>query len=415
MKTAALPPPNRLVFTRARLLALPLPATGRQYYYDTQTPSLACCVTSAGSRVLYVYRKHNGRPERYRLGTVEELPVETARKNTLAHIAAQLAGKDPHQERLAKRAEMDLGELFSHWLENYAKQRKKTWREDEKQFARYLSKWKGRRLSTIRKPDVQTLHARIGEKNGKYAANRMLELLHALFVKAIDELGVQIPNPAKGVKPFQEKSRERFLHPDEFPKFWKALESEPSVVCRDFFKVCLFTGARRGNVLTMRWDDVHLERGTWHIPDTKSGVPQTVTLSPEVTEVLEERLANRVDGVPWVFPGHVGGTHLKDPYKPWRAVLKRAGLANLRIHDLRRTLGSWQVINGSSLHVTGKSLGHKTASATAVYARLDLDPVRASVNRATAAMLHVAAGTPKPTTKKKTASKGKGASNGKAK
>ncbi len=138
----------------------------------------------------------------------------------------------------------------------------------------------------------------------------------------------------------------------------------------------------------MQWSEIHLERGEWRIPITKNGDSQTVTLIAEVVEILRAR-----QGVnqTWVFPGSGVTGHLVEPKKAWKRVLERAGIANLRIHDLRRTLGSWQAKTGASLVIVGKSLNHKSPSTTAIYARLDLDPVRESVDRATSAML-VAAG-----------------------
>jgi integrase len=91
------------------------------------------------------------------------------------------------------------------------------------------------------------------------------------------------------------------------------------------------------------------------------------------------------------FPALTGKTgHLVEPKKAWKRLLDRAGLSNLRIHDLRRTLGSWQAKTGASLLVIGKSLNHKSTQSTAIYARLDLEPVRESINLATTAMLNAA-------------------------
>ena len=112
-----------------------------------------------------------------------------------------------------------------------------------------------------------------------------------------------------------------------------------------------------------------------------------MTLTPEVVEILRER--QDCDPV-WVFPGTGVTGHLVEPKKAWKRVLERAGIADLRIHDLRRTLGSWQAKTGASLVIVGKSLNHKSPSTTAIYARLDLDPIRASVERATGAMLTAA-------------------------
>src|SRR6185503_5001402 len=92
----------------------------------------------------------------------------------------------------------------------------------------------------------------------------------------------------------------------------------------------------------------------------------------------------------YVFPGSGKSGHLEEPKKGWQRILTRAGIADLRIHDLRRTLGSWQAKQGASLAIIGKSLNHKNQNTTAIYARLDLDPVRDSVNTATSAMMAAA-------------------------
>ena len=115
-------------------------------------------------------------------------------------------------------------------------------------------------------------------------------------------------------------------------------------------------------------------------------------LGAEAIEILKARQNN---GSVWVFPGTGATGHLIEPKRAWARLLERAGIDNLRIHDLRRTLGSWQAKTGASMVIIGKSLNHKSSSTTAIYARLDLDPVRESVDRATSAIM-VAAGL-KPT------------------
>jgi integrase len=133
----------------------------------------------------------------------------------------------------------------------------------------------------------------------------------------------------------------------------------------------------------MRWNEIDLTNGRWAIPGAKfkNGKPQVVHLAPPAVEILKSRRKNDSE---WVFPGADG--HLRKPQRAWRNLCRRANLQDLRIHDLRRTLGSWQAAGGTSLAIIGKSLGHRTAQATAVYARLDLEPVKASVNAAVAAM-----------------------------
>ena len=174
------------------------------------------------------------------------------------------------------------------------------------------------------------------------------------------------------------------------------MDAEPSETIRDFIYISLLTGARKSNVMAMAWADIDLDAATWTIPDTKSGQPVTLPLVPDAVRILASRPHNSQH----VFPSRIGTGHLVSPQKAWRSILNRAGLKDLRVHDLRRTLGSWQAAQGTSLPIIGRSLGHSSTASTAVYARVHLDPVREAMTSATAAI--VAAGKPK----KKSARKG---------
>jgi integrase len=155
---------------------------------------------------------------------------------------------------------------------------------------------------------------------------------------------------------------------------------------RDYILISLLTGARKSNVLSMKWKDIDFDEALWKIPETKNGDPQTIPLSTQSMELLLERKeeANSI----WVFPSassKIG--HLVEPKRTWQALLKKANLEDVRLHDLRRTHGSWQAITGASSFIIGKALGHKSQSSTAIYARLDTDPVRISTQKATDEML----------------------------
>ena len=139
----------------------------------------------------------------------------------------------------------------------------------------------------------------------------------------------------------------------------------------------------------MGWKDINFENKTWRIEETKNGEPQIIHLSEQAIEILNRRSKSRYSD--WVFPSRASVSgHIEEPKRAWKNVLQRAGIEDLRIHDLRRTLGSWQAATGANSYIIGKSLGHKTQAATAIYARLNLDPVRESVNKATEAMFAAA-------------------------
>ena len=388
---------TELKFTMSAVGKLAPPAVGKDTYRDAETPGLYLAVTAKGIKTFSYVRRVGARVRRVTIGRYPGVTVELARKQAL-HLAAEIAqGKDPAEERRKARRQTTLGELFALYLDGHARPHKRTWDEDQERFDRYLAPWKARALSQVRRADVAALHAKVGRDKGHYAANRMLSLVSVIFNYAAT-LGFEGPNPAKGVKKFKEQSRDRFLRADEIHAFFTALgHEETPQIWQDFFTVALLTGARRANVLAMKWADLELERGLWKIPESesKNSEPLLCVLPPQAVEILQRRHAdNAAQGTPseFVFPSSNPTGHVTEPKSAWTRILERAGIKNLRLHDLRRTLGSWQAATGASLPIIGRSLGHKNIATTAVYARLDLDPVRASVNTAADAIMAAANG-----------------------
>ena len=190
-------------------------------------------------------------------------------------------------------------------------------------------------------------------------------------------------NPCTNVSKHKEKSRERYVKTEEIPKFFRAIEkSTESNQMKDFIKLCLYTGARKKNVQSMRWEEINLEDKTWHIPDekTKNGRSQTIPLIEPAVAILENIKVKKSGE--FVFPARSKSGHLESPNKAVKRIFTEAGLSDLRIHDLRRTLGSWMAINGASSYVIGKTLNHKNSQSTDVYARLNNDPVREFMDKA---------------------------------
>ncbi|MGH1377169.1 MAG: tyrosine-type recombinase/integrase [Alphaproteobacteria bacterium] len=390
---------NKLNFTKASLLKAPTPPKGKlDYYKDTRENGLELIATSGGSKTFYLYRKINGKPERVKLGKFPDMSVENARKAAQRNKGLIADGINPNEEKRRIRDEHTFKELFNEYMERYSKVHKKSWQYDEREVNKHLSHLFKRKISTITKDEVSRLHAKIGKDSGIYQANRILERTRSIFNKAI-EWGWRGINPATGIKKFKEQARDRFLSAEEIPQFFKALEQEENKTARDFFKVLLLTGVRKSNSLTMRWEDISFKERTWRIPETKNGDPLTVPLNENVIDLLKDRLKD--SDSEWVFPGDGKSGHLNDPKKAWGRLLNRANLKDLRMHDLRRTFGSWQAALGANSYVIGKSLGHKSQQATAIYARLNLDPVRESTDRAIEAMLLKA--NPSPSNTKDTA------------
>ncbi len=388
---------DKIKLTKAAIEKLSHPDSGRIFIYDSTITGLCLCLTNTGTKTWYLYRKMNGKPVRLKLGRFPEVTVEAA-KNLATEAAGRMAGgEDIQAARVAKRKkEITWGDLFAKYLEEYAKMRKKTWREDEANNTRNLKDWTERPLSSFSRPIIAEKHRQIGATGATTTANRILSLVSKVFSFA-DEAGLwDKRNPCKGIKKFKEVERDRFVQPNEMPVLLLQIQNYPNPTLRDYFLICLLTGARRANVFTMKWVDVDLQQGIWRIPDTKSGQSVRIALAPEAQKILYERkkICEAEGQSEYVFPGRYGKSHLKEPKKAWAKILENAGLKDLKIHDLRRTLGSWQAAAGVSLPIIGKSLGHRTTTATAIYARMNLDPVRESVSAAVTAMM--TAGKKKP-------------------
>jgi integrase len=334
-----------------------------------------------------VVRKVEGKTEFIRLGAYPDLTIEQARKKA-AEINGEIAkGINPAELRREKRREWTLGELWTDYLEHHAKVHKRSWRTDELRF-KYLLPWANRKLSAIKYSEVKSLHARLGQDHGHYAANRLLALLRHMVNYAMRERGVKLlENPALGVKPFKEEKRERWLTAEDLPAFFQAVAEEPNPDIRDYVMLSLLTGARKSNVLGMTWKEIDLGRAVWAIPAAKfkTGKAHVIPLPPPGIELLEARRA-LYGSEGYVFPGHGKTGHMVEPKAGWARILKRAGIENLRLHDLRHTLASWQVSQGVSLAITGRTLGHANVATTARYAHLGVDPVRDAMNKAVAAM-----------------------------
>lgn len=406
---------TRFAFTKRALEAIPAPEKGRRNYQDARCHGLVLRVTAAGNKTFALYRRIGGRPETVTIGRFPGMTIEQARREVGKLNGKIAAGGNPAEERRGLRQEATLGELFGLYLERHAKPRKRTWKDDDSLYRTHLSPWANRKLSSVSKADVRKLHADIAARSGTKriknaagktvvvkdggpgAANHATRLLRAMFNHAVD-WGWNGVNPAHKVKEVPTIARDRFLTKAEIPRLFTALADEPNETARDAIVAMLLTGARKANVLSMAWVDVDLDDKTWRIGVTKNGTPQTVAIAPALVELLEQRRAANTaldpeDRSPFVFPGKGAAGHVHNVDGAWARIITRAEIDDprgTRLHDLRRTLGSWQAAAGASLAIIGKSLNHKSITATAVYARLDLDPVRASVEAAAANILDAA-------------------------
>jgi integrase len=398
---------ERIKFTETTVKALPAPASGRIEYLDTRVAGLYLRVTSKGVKTFSYFGRPKGssKMERVTIGKWPAVKVEEAQTRALTLAGELASGSSVAAASRAKRNEMTVAELFDLYLDRSRAKRKDVLKGI---FDNYIAPQFGtRKLSEVSHTMVSRWHngipaaiVRQRQQEGRAhsikpnlghrTANVAADHLRALFNFAKVQRLYADENPTSSVKRFAEVERDRFIKRGELRPFFEALAAYPNPTMRSFFFVALLTGARRTNVAAMRWVDVDLDDATWRLEETKNGTPQTVTLAPAVVDLLKQIKPEDTKAKPWVFPSARAKSktgHMVEPKGAWKKILQTAGLSDLRLHDLRRTLGSWQAASGSSLQVIGKSLNHKSVSATAIYARLDLDPVRESVERAAGAIL----------------------------
>jgi integrase len=419
---------NAIRFTKQNIDALPIPSDGKRcFYYDDKVRGLCVQVTAAGAKTFYLRYKFEGKTIRFKLADCnwKYWSIESIRKLAEKTLGEVVVGQNPagkkrevkerrHQDTksaIQKRKQtVTFGELFRRYIDDYARTNVKTWREAENNYARYFKRtWDNKEVSLIQRSEVQRWVNDLAE--GKYAkrksakdhpnydtANRNFKTLRAVIRWGINKDLVTVERtPYEGIDLFYRKvkARERFVQPGkERDDLIRAISEEPDAIMRDFFWMLLLTGARKSNVLSMRWDQIHFDRRTWTIPISKNGDPLDIALTDVAIKVLERRREAQSDPTlikqcgwvnvrNFVFPGTGRSGHLARPFNAWRRILKNAKLQekDLRIHDLRRTVGSYMAMQGFSPVVIAKSLGHRSLSSTQIYTRLNQDPVRDALEK----------------------------------
>ena len=390
-------------FNKTALLAIE-PTSKRVWYRDTQTAGLALCVTPAGSKTFYVVRRvsgmgRKGNTEFLRLAAFPDMTVEQARADARYKLKTLNAGESVRAGKRSKKDEWTLGDLWQIWKDERAlgpvpdKPIKRSWKKDQRLYDNHLKSRAKRKVSEITPVVAGKVFRDVTVLSGPVEANHVKRLARAMWNHAMKQHGVAIGNPWTAVKSNHEEHREAWVKPSQMPALFKAVDSLTNRDAADFIKLCLFTGARSGNVKAMRWDQLELDSASWTIPSShhKNKRTHTVPLPPPAVAILKAR---RGVSSEWVFPSSTSSSgHLIDIRESWKqavsafaAELNMDKAPDLRIHDLRHTTASWLVGQGVSLPMVGKLLGHAAQATTARYAHLATDPVREALNKATAAM-----------------------------
>lgn len=314
------------------------------------------------------------------------LPVTNDANPQIEAFAVQLAELISHRIMYRPFKSVSLKELYEAYMRLQGELRCKSSSTMQRLYKNYLAHWEARQVADLSRIEIEELFAQLANEIGETTANRAIELLRTMFNHGVRLNLIDCPSPLTNFKTFKLKPRERFFEQNELIRLFAAFDALRYETTRDFLYMCLYTGARRSNVAAMKWEEVSFEHQFWRLPETKNGTSQTIPLPPQAVQILQRRYSCRDSQ--WVFPSkrsHTG--HLTKPEAAWRVATQRAGLTNARIHDLRRTLGSWQALTGANVLVIGQTLNHKDLKSTQIYARLNVDAVRKAMNTAVDAMV----------------------------
>ncbi len=360
------------------------PQATEYFLWDEGIPGFGLRVMPSGRKSFVVQYRAGRRPRRMSLGPSTVLTCDQARTRAITIIAAVRNGEDPSADRAAKRNAATVTDLAERFDKEHISVRLKasTAREYRGNLKRFILPALGRlAVPEITRADVAKFHHDL--RHIPYQANRCLEVVSKMFVLAeMWGLRPDGSNPRKHIRKYPEEKRERFLSAAELRRIGEVLrdmESERIELSSAILaaRLLILTGCRLGEIMTLQWDYVDFTERALRLPDSKTG-KKVVHLGAPAVEYLQS--ARRIDGNPWVITGTLPGKPLSDLQPFWQRVRARAGLKDVRIHDLRHTFASTAVASGQGLPMIGKLLGHTQVQTTARYAHLAADPVRSAAD-----------------------------------
>jgi integrase len=350
------------------------------FLWDEGIPGFGVRVMPSGRKSFVVQFRAGRRARRMSLGPSTVLTCDQARTRAITIIAAVKNGEDPAADRAAKRNAATVGDLADRFDKEHISVHLKasTAKEYRGNLKRFILPALGRlAVPEITRADVAKFHHDL--RHIPYQANRCLEVVSKMF--GLAEMWGLRPdgsNPRKHIRKYPEEKRERFLSAAELGRIGEVLremESERIELTSAILaaRLLILTGCRLGEIMTLKWDYVDFDERALRLPDSKTG-KKVVHVGAPAVEYLHS--AHRIDGNPWVITGTLPGKALSDLQPFWQRVRARAGVKDVRIHDLRHTFASTAVASGQGLPMIGKLLGHTQVQTTARYAHLASEPVR---------------------------------------
>lgn len=308
--------------------------------------------------------------------------------NVTLMSASQVA--DEYQRLLAtginpvnqKHKVASIPTLASYFYDTYlpfAKFNKKSWSDDISRFKNHIEPDVGHlQLSKITAAALNDLMLKVKSDNRSNATvNRTRALLSSIFNQAFEREVID-SSPMNRVKKLPEQNHiERYLSDDELCRLMYVLENHrmyqiDNEIIVGIIEMLLLTGARKGEVLNLKWTDLDEVNHLWKLNENKSGKPRMIQLNTEAQQVIRKMSRK----YPYVFANPTTSLPYNDIRKTFQKILEAAEIEKFRIHDLRHNFASMAVNNGCDIYVVQHLLGHASPTTTQRYAHLRQDTLR---------------------------------------
>ena len=368
--------------------AVTYPEKGKIDYYDNAITGFILEVRSSGGATYHLrYRDPHGKQRQHKIGDAKSITFDKARIAAEKLRSRVVLGDSPVEEKKARRMIPTIAELYRDtYLPHIQNTRRNLVSDLSFWKLHILPKFGDRHLEEVKQQDV--IDAQVSMRNAGYApgtANKFIvQLRYAYAVAKRFNVPGSAENPAAGIKQFKVEGRERFLSPEEMERLRLAVQQSENTQLKFIVALLLMLGCRKRELLDAQWEHFDLDRRSWRIPLSKSGKSRHVPLSSASVELLGQ--LPRWEGCPYVLPNPRTRRPFTGIHVSWDTARKRAGLPEVRMHDLRHTFASVLVNAGHSLFVVSKALGHVNTLMTQRYSHLSDQTLLAAADAASNAM-----------------------------
>jgi len=354
-------------------------------YFDDELKGFLLDVRISGGKTYYLrLTTQEGKRKYHRIADASVLPLEEARLKAIKLKRSIEEGKEvvlAPQEVESKA--LSLLEFYHEHYLPYIQSHIKSWKCNDSTFRIHILPALGHHeLKTISKAEIIKAHHTLlrSKKLKPSSANKFLTFLTHAYNVAIDlELEGIITNPLLQMKVAKvNNEKERYLNRFETQALMDAVTSSHNPHLQYIIPFLILTGARKNECLKAKWKEFDRINKLWIIPThhSKTKKKRHIPLSKELEALLDTISKTS----PYLFPSPLTKKPYANIYHAWFYARAKAGLSDVRLHDLRHTFASTLINNGRSLYEVQQLLGHSTPRMTQRYAHLSNESLMKAIS-----------------------------------